>query len=92
MDDIDTIPSFKGGGSLLEVRAGVFEKDLILGEVTGEVSCQGEVKPSRNRQSLFITDDIGVTGDEFSCPPSNPDSDAMVATTGNQFQKRFGTK
>ena len=66
---------------MLEVRAGVSEKDLILvREVTGELSCWGEVKPSRNRQSLFITNHIGVTGDELSCPPSNPDSDAMVAS------------
>ena len=86
------ILSFKGGGSLFEVRAGVSEKEMILGEVTGEVSVQGEVSPSRNRRSLFITDDTGVTGDEFSCPPSNPDSDAMVDADGNQFQKRFGTK
>ena len=92
MDDIDTILSFKGGGSLFEVRAGVSEKDLILGEVTGVVTCLGEAKPSRNRRSLSITNDTSVIGDGFSCPPSNPDSDAMVATTGNQFQKRFGTK
>ena len=86
------ILSFKGGGSLFEVQAGGSEKGLILGEVTGEVSGWGEVNPSCNRRSLFITDDTGVTGIEFSCPPSNPDSDAMVATNGNQFQKRFGTK
>ena len=77
---------------MFEVRAGVSEKDLILGEVTEVVTCRGEVKPSRNCRSLSITDDTGVTGDRFSCPPSNLDSDAMVATTGNQFQKRFGTK
>ena len=71
--------SFKDGGSLLEVQAGVSEKDLILvEEVTGELSCWGEVKPSRNRQSLFITNDIGVTGNELSYPPSNPDSDVMM--------------
>ena len=52
----------------------------ILGEVIGEVSCRGEVEPSRNCQSLFITDDIGVTGDESSCPPSNLDFDAIVAS------------
>ena len=84
---------FKGGGSLLEVQAGVSEKDLILvGEVTEELSCWGEVKPSRNRRSLFITNDIGVTGDELFCPPSNPDSDAMVATNGDQFQKHIWDK
>ena len=92
MDDINMILSFKGGGSLFEVRAGVSEKYLILGDVTGEVSCWGEVKPSQNRRSLFITDDIGVTGDEFSCPSTNLDSDTMAATNENQFQKRFGTK
>ena len=63
-----------------------------MGEVTGEVSGLGEVKPSQNRHSLFITNDTGVIGDEFSCPPSNPESDAMVATNGSQFQKLFGTK
>ena len=48
MDDIDTILSFKGGGSLFEVRAGVSKKDLILGEITGEVTGRGEAKLSRN--------------------------------------------
>ena len=63
-----------------------------MGEVTGEMSGLGEVKPSQNRCSLFITNVTGVTGDEFSYPPSNPESDAMVVTTGSQFQKLFGTK
>ena len=50
LDIVDTTSSFRGGGSLLEVRAGVSKKDLILvREVTGELSCWGEVKPSQNR-------------------------------------------
>ena len=79
---------------MLEVRAGVSEKDLILvGEVTGGVAFgRGEVKLSQNCLNLFITDDNGVAGDEFSCPPSNPDSDTMVATDGDQFQKRIWDK
>ena len=91
MDYVGATLPFKGGGSLLEVRAGVSEKDLILvGEVTGGVSfIWGEVKPSRNRRNLFSTNDNGVVGTEFSCPPSNPDSDTMVSTDGNQFQKRI---
>ena len=92
MDDIDTILSFKGGGSLFEVQAGVSKKDLILGEVTREETGWGETKPSRNHRSLFITNDTGVIGAEFSCPPLNLDFDAMVANNGDQFQKRFGTK
>ena len=90
-DNVGATLPFKGGGSLLEVRAGVSEKDLILvGEVTGGVSfVWGEVKPSRNRLNLFITDANGVAGNEFSCPPSNPDSDTMVSTDGDQFQKRI---
>ena len=63
-----------------------------MGEVTGEMSGLGEVKPSRNRRRLFITNNTGVIGDEFSCPPSTPESDAMVSTNGSQFQKLFGTK
>ena len=39
LDIVGTTSSFKGGGSLLEVQAGVSEKDLILvGEVTGGMS------------------------------------------------------
>ena len=79
---------------MLEVRAVVSEKELIVvGEVTGGVTLgRGEVKPSRNCLNLFITEDNGVAGNEFSCPPSNPDSDAMVATDDNQFQKRIWDK
>ena len=52
LDSVDTTSSLKVGGSLLEVREGVSEKDLILlGEVTGELSCWGEVKPSQNSRS-----------------------------------------
>ena len=59
-----------------------------MGEVTGGVAFgQGEAKPSRNYLNLFITNDNGVAGNEFSCPPTNPDSDDMVATDDNQFQK-----
>ena len=84
---------FKGDDSLLGVRESVSEKDRIrVGEVTGELSCWEEVKPSQNCRSLFITNDIGVAGDELSCPPSNPDSDDMVATNGDQFQKRIWDK
>ena len=85
---------FKGGGSLLEVRADVSEKELtVVGEVTGGVTLgRGEVKPSRNCLSLPITDANGVAGNEFSCPPSNPDSDVMVVTDDNQFQKRIWDK
>ena len=80
MNGIDMIPSFRDGGLLLAVQAGVSKKDLILGEVTDVLSCWREIKPSQNRQSLFITDDIGVTGNVLSCSPTNPDSDAMVAS------------
>ena len=67
-DSVGTTSSFKGDGSLHEVQAGVSEKDLIhVREVTGELSCWGEVKPSRNHRILFITDDNGVTGNELSC-------------------------
>ena len=94
--DVGPTSPFKGGGSLLEVRVGVSEKDLTLvGEITGGVAFrQGEVKPSQNCLNLFITNDNGVAGagDEFSCLPSNPDSDTMVATNGNQFQKRIWDK
>ena len=74
---------------MLEVRAVVSEKDLIVeGEVTGGVTLgRGEVKPSRNCLNLFITDANGVAGNEISYPPSNPDSDTMVPTDGDQFQK-----
>ena len=77
---------------MLEVRAGVSEKDLMLvGEVTGGVAFeQGEVRSSRNCLNLFIIDDNGVAGgNEFSCPLSNPESDAMASTDGDQFQKRI---
>ena len=96
-NDVDvgaTLP-FKGGGSLLEVQAGVSEKDLMLvGEVTGGVSfVRGEAKPSRNLWNRFINNDNGVAGgNEFSCPLSNPESDAMVSTNGNQFQDRIRDK
>ena len=56
---------------------------MIVGEVTGEVPGLGEVMPSQNRRRLFITNDTGVIGDEFSCSPSNPESDVMVATNGS---------
>ena len=92
--DIGPTSPFKGSGSLLEVRAGVSEKDQILvGEVTGDESfVWGEVKPSQNRRNLFSTNDNGVAGNEFSCPLSNPESDAMASTDGNQFQKRIWDK
>ena len=88
LDNVGATLPFKGGGSLLEVRAGVSEKDLILvGEVTEGVSfVRGEAKPSRNLWNLFIIDDNGVAGNEFSCPLSNPESDAMASTDGDQFQ------
>ena len=90
-NDVGATLPFKGGGSLLEVRAGVSEKDLMLvGEVTGGVTfVRGEAKPSRNLWNLFIIDDNGVAGNEFSCPLSNPESDAMASTDGDQFQKRI---
>ena len=72
LDSVGTTSLFKGGGSLLEVRAGVSKKDLILvGEVTGELYCWGEVKPSQNCRSLFITNANGVIGNELSCPSSH---------------------
>ena len=78
-------PPFKGGGSLLEVRAGVSEKDSILvGEVILGVSFgRIEVKPSPNCVGLFVTDVNVVAGNEFFYPPSNPDSGTMVATDGH---------
>ena len=66
LDNVGATSSFKGGGSLLEVRAGVSEKDLMLvGEVTGGVTfVRGEAKPSHNLWNLFIIDDNGVAGNE----------------------------
>ena len=64
-----------------------------MGEVPGVVSFgRGEVKPSQNCLSLPITDANGLACNEFSCPPSNPDSDTMVPTDGDQFQKRIWDK
>ena len=91
LDNVGATSPFKGDGSLLEVQAGVSEKDSILvGEVTGGMSfVWGEVKPSQNRLNLPITNANGLAGNEFSCPPSNPDSDTMVPTDGDQLQKRI---